>query len=440
MNLFIHYLDKEILDHLWLPNNIDNLCDELEVSIKIALLLSDTEIYIPFSNYCESVLAKKVIDRFNGLISFGVINLVSSSSSFKDFLEKKEKSHLIYQTPQVKENIEFTLEKGIPGNWRQREKSATDDIANTWNKKIDDSCWSTLYTLTKYKSVAQFEKALSKVPQSLHGQAFVAHNVLSGLRFKEKAEYEVEKIVNTQITKAYISSYLNEFNCVCFKDMNIQGTSIDAMLPNKDREFVSFKLVCKLLASHKYQGMNMFTWIKKCNIYELFELKNSDEWKYAWGYRNLNSTESNDIREKQWKGVKKMKSFIVHGHDTQEKLALKNYIQNTLHQEEPIILAEQPSKGRTIIEKFEDLSSETSVVFVLLTPDDQYGKENRARQNVIFELGYFLGKFGRKSGRIVLLYKGDLDLPSDISGIIYINIDNRIEASGEQIRRELGLG
>ena len=53
MNLFIHYLDKEILDHLWLPNNIDNLCDELEVSIKIALLLSDTEIYIPFSNYCE---------------------------------------------------------------------------------------------------------------------------------------------------------------------------------------------------------------------------------------------------------------------------------------------------------------------------------------------------------------------------------------------------
>lgn len=193
MNLFIHYLDKEILDHLWLPNNIDNLCDELEVSIKIALLLSDTEIYIPFSNYCESVLAKKVIDRFSGLISFGVINLVSSSSSFKDFLEKKEKSHLIYQTPQVKENIEFTLEKGIPGNWRQREKSATDDIANTWNKKIDDSCWSTLYTLTKYKSVAQFEKALSKVPQSLHGQAFVAHNVLSGLRFKEKRNMRLRK-------------------------------------------------------------------------------------------------------------------------------------------------------------------------------------------------------------------------------------------------------
>ena len=52
-------------------------------------------------------------------------------------------------------------------------------------------------------------------------------------------------------------------------------------------------------------------------------------------------------------------------------------------------------------------------------------------------MGYFLGKLGRKSGRIILLYKGKLELPNDISGIIYINIDNGIEAVGEQIRREI---
>lgn len=132
-----------------------------------------------------------------------------------------------------------------------------------------------------------------------------------------------------------------------------------------------------------------------------------------------------------------MKIFIVHGHDNKIKLELKNYIQNTLHLGEPIILSEQSSNGLTIIEKFEKYAMNSNLVFVLLTPDDIYGTENRSRQNVIFEMGYFLGKLGRKSGRVILLYKGELDVPNDISGLIYIKIDNGIEAAGEEIRREI---
>ena len=134
-----------------------------------------------------------------------------------------------------------------------------------------------------------------------------------------------------------------------------------------------------------------------------------------------------------------MRTFFVHGHDEEAKLSLKNYIQNTLKMEEPVILAEKASKGLTIIEKFEEYAKECKLIFVLLTPDDKYTDNNnyRARQNVIFEMGYFLGKLGRKSGQIILLYKGKLELPNDISGIIYINIDNGIEAAGEQIRREI---
>ena len=132
-----------------------------------------------------------------------------------------------------------------------------------------------------------------------------------------------------------------------------------------------------------------------------------------------------------------MKVFIVHGHENETKLELKNYVQNTLKLGEPIILAEKASGGLTIIEKFEKYASGCNLVFVLLTPDDVYGTEKRARQNVIFEMGYFLGKLGRKSGRVILLYKGDLDIPNDISGLIYINIDNGVEAAGEEIRREI---
>lgn len=139
-----------------------------------------------------------------------------------------------------------------------------------------------------------------------------------------------------------------------------------------------------------------------------------------------------------------MRAFIVHGQEEEEKLALKNYLQNVLRLPEPIILHEQPNNGKTIIEKFEEYSGLSDIVFVLLTPDDiaaSLGDSNeikrRARQNVIFEMGYFLGTFGRSSGRVILLHKGPIELPSDIAGVVYIDISSGIESAGEKIRKEV---
>lgn len=136
------------------------------------------------------------------------------------------------------------------------------------------------------------------------------------------------------------------------------------------------------------------------------------------------------------------RAFIVHGHDEVALLQLKNYLQNTLHWPEPLVLREQPNCGKTIIEKFEGSSGQIDCVFVLLTPDDvmTLGSSNerrRSRQNVIFELGFFLGQLGRQSGRIIVLHKGPNELPSDIQGIVWIGIDNGIDAAGEQIRKEV---
>jgi CheY-like chemotaxis protein len=137
-------------------------------------------------------------------------------------------------------------------------------------------------------------------------------------------------------------------------------------------------------------------------------------------------------------------AFIVHGHDETAKLALKNYLQNTLHLPEPVILHERPNLGRTVIEKFEDYAAKSSIVFVLLTPDDLLANgtepddvKRRARQNVIFEMGYFLGMLGRKTGRVLLLYRPPLELPSDLSGVVYIDISQGVETVGEKIRREV---
>ena len=119
--------------------------------------------------------------------------------------------------------------------------------------------------------------------------------------------------------------------------------------------------------------------------------------------------------------------FVVHGHDD----AAKHLVDHLLRQVglDPVILSDKLSRGKTIIEKFE-ANSDVGFAVALLTPDDtgsargNVGNSSRfrARQNVIFELGFFIGKLGRE--RVCALTKGDLEIPSDYSGVVYITLDN----------------
>lgn len=118
--------------------------------------------------------------------------------------------------------------------------------------------------------------------------------------------------------------------------------------------------------------------------------------------------------------------FVVRGHDDAAKEQVARFL--TKLDLEPIILHEQPSGGRTIVEKLEAHSA-VAFALVLLTPDDighpKDQPENaslRARQNVILELGLFLGALGRS--RVCALYKGDdMEIPTDYQGVIYVPMD-----------------
>jgi predicted nucleotide-binding protein len=139
-----------------------------------------------------------------------------------------------------------------------------------------------------------------------------------------------------------------------------------------------------------------------------------------------------------------LKIFIIHGRDVRARRELEEYVQQTLGLGKPIILVEQPSGGRTIIEKFEEYAGDIDIVFVLATPDDLGNLatapktvQRRARQNVLFEYGYFLGALRRTTGRVLLLHKGPCELPSDIAGVVAIDINNGIAAAGAEIKREL---
>jgi predicted nucleotide-binding protein len=119
------------------------------------------------------------------------------------------------------------------------------------------------------------------------------------------------------------------------------------------------------------------------------------------------------------------KVFVVHGHDNEAKESVARFIERL--RLSPIILHEQPNSGRTVIEKFE-VFSDVGFAVVLLTPDDigtsaaePKNLKPRARQNVILELGYFMGKLSRF--RVCALYKPGVEIPSDYQGVLYIELD-----------------
>jgi hypothetical protein len=117
------------------------------------------------------------------------------------------------------------------------------------------------------------------------------------------------------------------------------------------------------------------------------------------------------------------KVFVVHGHDDGAREAVARVLEKLGL--EAVILHEQVDCGRTVIEKFE-AHSDVSFAVVILTPDDEGGKRKgpmtgRARQNVVLELGYFMGKLGRS--RVLALKRGDVEIPTDFSGVIYIDLD-----------------
>ncbi|MEW8053506.1 MAG: TIR domain-containing protein [Candidatus Thiodiazotropha sp.] len=133
------------------------------------------------------------------------------------------------------------------------------------------------------------------------------------------------------------------------------------------------------------------------------------------------------------------KVFVVYGHDTEarDQLELMLLRMNI----KPVILGNMAPDGKTIIEA---LIANTDVPYavVLLTPDDAGHKTGdpdskafRARQNVVLEMGMFLSKLGRE--RVAILHKGNLELPSDINGLIYVPFDNSVQEAKNKLAASL---
>jgi predicted nucleotide-binding protein len=149
------------------------------------------------------------------------------------------------------------------------------------------------------------------------------------------------------------------------------------------------------------------------------------EWLAKAPERLVGSQErSSDLRTRIKRNPQKV--FLVHGHDEAAREKVARFLEQLKLQ--CIILHEQPNKGRTIIEKFVD-HADVAFAVVLLTPDDKGGscrarweeQKLRPRQNVLLELGFFLGKLGR--AHVCALYVDGVEIPSDYSGVLFIPLD-----------------
>jgi hypothetical protein len=156
------------------------------------------------------------------------------------------------------------------------------------------------------------------------------------------------------------------------------------------------------------------------------------------GHDFLDESRTTSPAPKALSAVMSNKVFVVHGHDEGAKNAVAFYLSGLGL--EPIILHLRPNGGRDLLTKFREESEGASFAVVLMTPDDEGGpissaeRRARARQNVVFELGFFIGQFGPE--RVVALLKGDVEKPSDFNGIAYINLDTHDRWKAE-LAREL---
>jgi predicted nucleotide-binding protein len=144
-------------------------------------------------------------------------------------------------------------------------------------------------------------------------------------------------------------------------------------------------------------------------------------------------TEAKADEPKSLVQLNKDKIFIVHGHDNHMKNAVARFVDKLGF--EPVILHEQANKGKTIIEKLELYAQDIKMAIVLYSPDDTMADgKKRARQNVVFEHGLFVGMLTRE--RVIALYKNDNDIEtlSDLSGVIYVKYEKGWQ---QEVEREI---
>lgn len=431
-NLFLHFFDTHFLSAKAEAIPMSRLKAECRLATRLSVLTAERTL-VPAASHFETEICRSVLGELEPLYSANLIFLVGGGADILEFIEDKRGQ---YSHNSRAHRRYFSRPPRRPPPFLSRTASATQDIICRWGKCLQTPGEiAAIFHNTGVRQPRNFERSWNRVPERLSGRAFIMDHV-EPLLLSRIDHRTVRNRLHALVNSAYFGSFTREYHAGIVEDLAYLAASYP--IPSSGQN-LSYR---RLIEECRRRGL--LERIDHAEALDLLVIRYENVWLETLAAATAQPGRLEVLRGYIEPGgtMDGLRSFIVHGHDENARLALKNYLQNTLHWPEPVILAEKPSGGRTIIEKFEKHSANIDVVFVLLTPDDMGGAAGstaaaRARQNVIYELGHFSGKFSRTSGRVILLHKGNLELPSDLAGVVYIDISNGIPAAGEDIRKEV---
>ena len=227
---------------------------------------------------------------------------------------------------------------------------------------------------------------------------------------------------------------------------------IDAINVISKAAFDLIILDLMLPPSYSNEGLEVLQYIRNCPIQsKVLMISTKDtgmisivDKAYQLGATRFIDKQESDCQTQIILAVKEIKKemsdsiFISHGHADTLKYMLKDFVREKLGRN-CVILAEQPNNGLTIVEKLEIASEKCNKAIILLTKDDEMSDgKMRGRQNVIHEIGFFQGKYGRKN--VILLCEEGVELFTNISGIVYIQFNrDHFPEVFESLRNELSI-
>lgn len=293
-NIFIYHLDYELqeLFHLTKSYNYRQIYSCFNLVTRMAFLLCDKSILIPASNYFESDIAFSILNRLCSLNinKLGILKLISSSYNLDELLEKKAIQHGNSIQTNGYHYIDFIEKKKkmyLPGTLKKREESASKDIQAAWvNEKGIEVMASNIYEIvSKHYKASFIEDKLFSVPAKLGNQAYISRYIVPLLDMSKNYNKSINTIVNLFITREYIKSFLDEYQAVCLKDIPLIDT--DLVLPKGEKyNHLSYSEYVKKLYGLDYKGINTLKYIEQCSAEELFDFKQSPQWKRIVEYED----------------------------------------------------------------------------------------------------------------------------------------------------------
>ncbi len=478
--IFVHFLNRELLRSL----NIERI-EGVNYALKILLLAKDSMLYVPLSSVCENMGSTDLDYEFFDLIYETMhIELISDCATWEEFLERNLQ---LYYFDKMRYSCYFSEKDKYKRYKSTiiKKSGVTNSIKRALEKWEDNQKLQIRLPIKDKKIVELNKRNICEVNKN-NGDKGITKSLFRGKLIKDTHELAVSRLLSVYYIKDYIKftkgdiatgvnndiSYFDELACeypyndISILDAILECAGVDKSIygQEKNKEWIWFlgkrnkpqhERICncingiiqKCLSCIKKKredniriiSNEIITYIKrkaiKCfgkivrvsSVNQLDIMENNlkillncfDE------SGNAKSEIKNELLER--KKLMNKKVFIVHGHNELLKEQVSNWLYSL--ELEPIVLHKQANGGtKSIIDKIERYS-DVCCAIVLLTADDmgrgdkEKNYKKRARQNVIFEAGYFIGKL--TSEKVILLYEDGVELPGDLGGCIYILADEK---------------